>query len=103
MTQTQLHMQNLHNQLEQRTNNTDLQTQPLFTDSPVLFPKPWNKSLPMPFAISDQTSSQHNNSKQERIAPQIPSKNNKYLQKYIKMNNLNNLMEHLYLRKNDMK
>ena len=39
MTQAQLDLQS---QLEQ-TNNTDLTTQPLFTDSLVFFSKSWNK------------------------------------------------------------
>ena len=71
MTQAQLVMQNLYIQLEQQTKNTDLLTQPLFNDSPVLFSEAMEQDFSN--ALSDQTSSEHNNSNTERNAPQIPS------------------------------
>ena len=71
MTQGQLDMQNLHLQIEQQTNNTDLSIHPLFTDFPVLFLEAMEQDSSN--ATSDQTSSEYNNSITKRNARQILS------------------------------
>ena len=93
MTQAQLDLQN---QLEQ-TNNTDLTTQPLINDSTVLFRD----------AMENSSSILLN-----KLNIRLHQKNIKHLQKQIILNKLleqlkqitmNNIMEHLHLRKSDMR
>ena len=72
MTQPQTDMQNLRSQLEQQTNNTDLSTQPIFNESPVLFLEVMGQESSN--ATSDQTSSDHKNLNTEQNASQIHSK-----------------------------
>ena len=47
MAPAQLDIQNLPNQLEQQTTNTDLTTQPLYNDSPVLFLEAMDQDPPL--------------------------------------------------------
>ena len=70
MTQAQLDLQNLQNQFEQQTINTDLTTQTLFNDSPVLLYEVMEQHASV--VASEQTSSEQNNFNLEQIEHQTP-------------------------------
>ena len=100
MTQAQLDLQN---QLEQ-TENTDLTTQPLFNDSPVLFLDAMDQTPSV--ANSEQSSSsaqiEHQNPPEKHPTPpeEISIKN---IMEHLPQIIMNNLLKHLYLQKTAMR
>ena len=70
MTQAQLDIQNLQNQLEQQTSKNDLTIEPLFHDSPVLFLEIINQDPSV--VTSELNSPEQNSSNTEQIEHQTP-------------------------------